>query len=278
MENENPKLKKFMTRDEPNKNNHPRIGEVNYKFSGSPMIITDYRNNADIDVCIINILSDGTIKYNNICNRMYNHFKNGKDIKSPYDKATCGIGYIGEGYRPKDVPEIYRFWNHMLTRTNSIEFKIQSPSYKDVKLHPWFENFQNFIKWYNLNYYKFPNEKMCVDKDIIFKGNKIYGPDTCCFVPERINLLFLNRKALRGNLPIGVYFENYSQKYCIEINKFKKRFKTSEEAFYVYRARKLSYIKEVADDYLYNKGGMNIPQFRDVFYPAMLRYDIEITD
>lgn len=28
-----------------------------------------------------------------------------------------------------------------------------------------------------------------LDKDIFIKGNKVYGPDTCCLVPIRVNAL-----------------------------------------------------------------------------------------
>ena len=48
-------------------------------------------------------------------------------------------------------------------------------------------------------------KKMCLDKDILIKGNKIYSQDTCIFVPKAINSLFTNRKRFRGEYPIGVY-------------------------------------------------------------------------
>ena len=35
-------------------------------------------------------------------------------------------------------------------------------------------------------------EVMNLDKDILIKGNKLYSPNTCCFVPKRLNILFVN--------------------------------------------------------------------------------------
>ena len=43
-----------------------------------------------------------------------------------------------------------------------------------------------------------------LDKDILVKGNKIYSPDTCCFVPKEVNTVFTKRQSKRGDYPIGV--------------------------------------------------------------------------
>ena len=54
---------------------------------------------------------------------------------------------------------------------------------KDVK--EWFDN--------PVNGYK---EGYSLDKDILVKGNKIYSPETCCFVPQDVNILFTKRTSL----------------------------------------------------------------------------------
>lgn len=42
-----------------------------------------------------------------------------------------------------------------------------------------------------------------LDKDILVAGNKIYSPETCLFVPNRINSLLI-RGVKTGPLPLGV--------------------------------------------------------------------------
>ena len=141
IEKEDLELKKFMTRDKPNKNNHPRIGEINYNFYGSPMIIVDYRNSIDIDVCIINIMKNGKINYYIVYNRSYDKFLKGC-MKSPYDLSCCNTGYLGEGYRPKDIPIIYRCWLQMINRSCSVNFKNLCNTYIKVTVDKRFHNFQ----------------------------------------------------------------------------------------------------------------------------------------
>ena len=92
----------------------------------------------------------------------------------------------------------------------------------------------------------------CLDKDILVKGNKIYSPETCCFVPKGINLLFGKNNAKRGNYPIGVC--KFKNKFQATINIKGKtislgHFDTPEEAFEAYKTAKEAYIKEVADEW-----------------------------
>lgn len=43
-----------------------------------------------------------------------------------------------------------------------------------------------------------------VDKDLLIQGNKIYGPEKCCVVPQYINTMFNTAQKGTEILPIGV--------------------------------------------------------------------------
>ena len=149
--------------------------------------------------------------------------------------------------------------------------------YKDCKVCEEWHNFQNFAKWFDENYYEIGNEKMWLDKDILFKDNKIYSPKNCIFVPNRINILFIKSDKLRGDLPIGLTYhkrDNKIEVYC-NTNKNQEylgRFNINEikEAFNAYKQFKENYIKQVADEYK-----DKIPQ---KLYDAMYKWEVNITD
>ena len=154
------------------------------------------------------------------------------------------------------------------------------PTYIEVIVCKEWHNFQNFAKWYEENYYEIGKGKMHLDKDILFKGCKIYSPKTCIFVPERINYLFIKSNAIRGEYPIGVSWYKTSNKFrvqCKILDKENNRkvihlgyYTTSEEAFLAYKVFKENYIKQVADEYK-----KLIPQ---KLYEAMYKYEVEIND
>ena len=134
-------------------------------------------------------------------------------------------------------------------------------------------------EWIENNYYEIPGEIMCLDKDILYKGNKTYCRDKCIFVPERINNLFTKSDKSRGKDPIGVIPKpsgNY-QAYCG--NGYGKQIKlgtyaTKEEAFQVYKSYKEKLIKEIIDSY---EG--KIPELHYIrLKTAMYNYEVEIDD
>lgn len=253
-----------------------RIGERNYNNFGSEMVIVNYNGCMDIDVYFPEF--DWIFKH-----AKYNNFKKG-EIKCPYERRFYNVGYLGEGkYKVSENGKntrVYDTWKAMLQRCYSEKEHERHPTYIGCEVYEGWHNFQNFAKWYKDNYYEVGNEKMCLDKDILFKGNKIYSPDTCIFVPETINKLFIKNDKNRGESVIGATLckNGKYQAQCNIINpetgKSKQEYlglyDSQEKAFQVYKYHKERNVKEVADYYK-----IHIPQ---KLYDAMYNYEVEIDD
>ena len=199
-------------------------------------------------------------------------------LRDPYEPRVYGVGFMGEGiYKSKingKATKEYNTWHSMMDRCYNSKHSERYPTYAECEVCEAWHNFQVFAAWFEENYYEVENESTQLDKDILEKGNKVYGPDTCVFVPKYINSLFTKSNAIRGKLPIGVYYvaEN---KYSSDINKRGKRchlgyYETPEEAFYVYKSYKERHIKQVADEYK-----DLIPQR---LYDALYEYEVEYED
>ena len=249
-----------------------RTGETRINNFGSTMIITKYRNNNDIDIYFPEY--DWTAKH-----KEYQSFKKG-NIKCPYEPRVFNIGYLGEGiYSSREnrkTTKQYAVWNSMLCRCYDPKYHEKNPTYIGCTVCDEWLNFQNFALWYDENYYNIDNERMALDKDILVKGNKVYGPDTCVIVPQNINKLFTKRDNSRGDLPIGVSYDKQNKKYIAHCNigagkvKHIGRYDMPEEAFNAYKEFKEAYIKKVANDYI-----EDIP-FE--LYRAMVNYEVDIDD
>ena len=117
-----------------------------------------------------------------------------------------------------------------------------------------------------------------LDKDIIVKGNKIYGSEFCSFVPASVNTLFTKGEKQRGILPIGVsttkqgkYRSRCSMKLVGGSNTH-HTCDTPEEAFQYYKKDKEWLIKQIAERE-YAKGNIT-----KRCYEGMLNYEVEIND
>lgn len=247
----------------PHKN---KVGEVSLNNFGSQMIICEYRNYQDIDVYFP--------KYNyTVRNKTYCEFKR-KTIKCPYEKRTYQHGYIGEGkYDYSNNKDIYEDWRGVLMRVydNSKDL----PTYKECELDEVWHNFQRFAEWREENYYTISGKRTYLDKDILYKGNKLYSPQTCIYVPKRINNLFTTRKNQRGDYPIGVHYNKKANKFISQCHNgdtmiYLGLFDNPTDAFYEYKKYKEKVIKEVADEYKHY-----IPS---ELYQALYRYEININD
>ena len=148
-----------------------RIGEEGINKFGSKMVIKEYRNARNIDVYFP--------EYNWIFKHaQYNNFRNG-NIKCPYERRYHTHGYLGEGkYKMSENgkhTDEFNIWHQMLTRCYDPRYQEKRSTYKDCTVEDYLLNFQNMGEWIKNNYYKVPGERMCLDKDILYKGNKVYS-------------------------------------------------------------------------------------------------------
>lgn len=248
-----------------------RLNEETINSAGSVMKITKYNKATDIEVYFPEY--NWTVKHVE-----YSKFKKGQ-IKCPYEPRIYNIAYLGEGlykaYENGIITKEYRIWKNMLMRCYDDKYLKKFPAYKDCTVCDEWLNFQNFAKWLNENYYTVNKETMCLDKDILIKENKVYSPDTCLIVPERINLLFVNNKIKRGKYPIGVAYTERNKKYQAKCSigkcqKFLGYYNTPEEAFQAYKNYKENHIKQIADQYK--------DLIPEILYNAMYEYEVEWED
>lgn len=249
-----------------------RIGEIRIMNCGEKCEIVEYNGVRDVTVKFL--------KTGELVKSTYNEFKKGS-IKSHFTPTVYGVGIVGLERTKENGKQLksYETWSGMLRRCYDEMYKGKHPTYKDCSVCEEWLYYSNFKQWYSKNYYEVDNEKMCLDKDILFKGNKVYSPDMCMFVPHNINSLFTKSDAKRNDLPIGVTW--YKNKYKASCNIFDLKtniskskhlgyHNTPEEAFSVYKIVKEENVKLVADYYR--------EQIPKRLYDTMYSYEVHIDD
>lgn len=248
-----------------NKFNNKRLGEERIMNCGLKAKIIKYNKYNDIDVLFVD--TNEIVK-----NISYKVFEEGA-VKSIMQKTVCGVGFLGTKENVDN--KAYDIWRGMLRRCYDNKSKLKNPAYKDCSVCEEWHNYSNFKKWYDENYYEIGDKRMHLDKDILIKGNKIYSPETCIFVPQFINLLFTKRNIARGEYPIGVatYKDdkfivhcNDGNGNCIHLGIYDSR----EEAFLVY--------KEYKENIIYNIANKYKEMIPSELYKAMKEYKVDIFD
>ena len=195
-------------------------------------------------------------------------------VKDRTVPSVSGFGIVGDTNIRDDygvIEKEYRKWENMLSRVYARPTK----SYLDCSVSPKFQKYSDFRDWCNKQI-GFDQEGWVLDKDILVKRNKVYSPETCCFVPSDINAIFIRQENIRGKQPIGVWFDKrggtYQSDICVGTNKRKRLggFNSPEEAFQAYKQAKEAYIKEVAELY---KDQIDIR-----VYEALMKYEVDIND
>ena len=170
----------------------------------------------------------------------------------------------------------YKRWIAMLHRCYCEKFLKSNPTYQGCYVCSEWLVFSNFEKWFKENY----KDGYELDKDLLSgKENKVYSPETCCFLPPRINKLLLTNKGRRRNIIGSSKKGNKWEAFLSALDKDGKRirvhigyFDSPQEAFAAYKLAKESYVKEVAQKYYDNN------EITEKVYNALMNYKVEITD
>ena len=131
-------------------------------------------------------------------------------------------------------------------------------SYINVTLSEDFNTFEKWLEWAK-EQIGFGNtadngKRWPLDKDILLKGNKLYSPDYCVFIPNEINNFVTNRKTDRGEYPIGVHYSTKDKKYVASCSMNSKKYyiggyNSIEESFMAYKQFKEQAAKQLAIQY-----------------------------
>ncbi len=196
--------------------------------------------------------------------------------KDKLKPTVFGRGFMGHGDNSSrygaNLPKTKKYltWFAMMQRCYSENSLKRKPTYIGCEVDKRWWNFQVFCEWFDKNYYEIEDKIMCLDKDILVNGNKIYSPETCVFVPQEINKLLTLRNRFRGDCPLGV--RKSGKKYSSFCNYKNKSinlgvYTTPEEAHNVYLDRKQEILIKTAEEYK-----KVIPV---ILYDALMSYKIE---
>ena len=169
-------------------------------------------------------------------------------------KLAYGIGINDADYvvtptidTKQTICPFYRVWRSMLDRCYNAKKHKAKPTYKHCLAAKEWHLFLNFRRWMVLQAWQ-GNE---LDKDILVAGNKVYSPETCCFVSREINLLLTDHGAARGKCPIGVCYHKVSGRYMARLNingshKYLGLLTSPESAHTAFLVAKSDHVRDVA--------------------------------
>jgi len=178
--------------------------------------------------------------------------------------AFCGKRKLKYGVGINDLPHITQFmgndgkvvkhcgysqWGSVLTRCYCEKYKLRQPTYVGVTVCDEWLYASNFVAWQKTQYRE---EGWVLDKDLLVVGNKTYSPETCIYMPQRLNTFTVDCGSARGQFLIGVSWHNARQKYVAQCKNPTSRkleylglFTSELEAHVAWRKRKLEIALEL---------------------------------
>ncbi len=176
------------------------------------------------------------------------------DVEYTINKMIT-IGYINGKQIQKRVwmCPYYKKWTSLLKRCYSSKYQTKYPTYMGCTVDPEWLYLSDFIKWVDSQ----PNKdwQNCeLDKDLLFNGNKHYGPETCVFVTKQVNYFTLLNESKRGEHMLGVSYSSRIKHYRVQCrNPFIRAdnqvgyFATELEAHKAWQAKKHEYACQLAE-------------------------------
>ena len=136
-------------------------------------------------------------------------------------KLLYGVGTNDADYKVQHMRRIdgkvvrdytcpyYSRWYDMLRRCYNKKALITHPKYGNVDVcEEWF-TFSNFKSWMEQQDW----EGKHLDKDLTFRGSKLYSPECCRFVSQELNLFIKEAFRSKNNLKVGVSWHKRDNKF-----------------------------------------------------------------
>lgn len=118
----------------------------------------------------------------------------------------------------------YMRWLNLVRREHSRGFQTRSPTYSEATVHKEWLLYSTFKLWMESQIW----EGLELDKDILVQGNKHYSPETCAFVPKRLNKVLSTNRGKARSHSIGV---SYIKKRSTMVNEYNKPYNASVWVF-----------------------------------------------
>lgn len=195
-----------------------------------------------------------------------------KGSPRPNRRATkiYGIGTFDYNglYTVNEIKVCYYVWKDMLKRATKA-YQEKHKSYVGVSVCKEWLSFNNFKAWFDVNYK--PN--FTLDKDILSRAdNKVYSPDTCCFIPQELNKAIMSRITKPTALSNGVRLTP-NGKYQARLFAGRKYaylglYDKQEDAHKAYKDAKELYVHNLAKEYFITK------QINEKIYIALLNWHL----
>lgn len=237
-----------------------------------------YPTNSEGDVLVVGYegykkvlvkFSDGTQTYCRAADLL-----NG-EVWNPNRPRLYGVGFFGQGphiHGGKRAKREYRCWRSMMERCYSERYQQQKPTYGECSVDTQWANFQEFAEWcqWQVGF----DKGWHLDKDILIKGNKIYSPDACVFVPNEVNCVINMQKSTRGLLPVGVTYAQQG-KYRAQwqeggVQRYSPVMSDPMKCFKIYKENKERVVKNLAEKW---KGLID-----DRVYYSLMSFEVLVDD
>ena len=153
-----------------------------------------------------------------------------------------------------DIPNatsgvFYRYWNNMIRRCYSELFKQKYPTYRDVTCCEEWLTFSNFKRWMEQQDW----EGKQLDKDLLVYRNRVYSPETCCFVSKSLNVAITYKSHKSSSLPVGVYWNKKDKRFQAQMGtdvqaRYLGQYLTQQEAHRCWQKAKISAMINLLDN------------------------------
>lgn len=154
-------------------------------------------------------------------------------------KLIYGVG-VRDVKTPTQTCPYYKLWVQVLRRCYSPAEQLRKPTYVGCTTVPEWHHLSAFMEWMQQQDWQGKE----LDKDLLVPGNKVYGPDTCVFIPKQVNS-FLTCARRHDGLGAGVEYrptgKGKYRAHCSQLGgglAYLGYFDTPEEAHEAWRTEK----------------------------------------